>query len=413
MLIMAAVGAFVVTVLAAYSQFSGQIGPLASLMPNMSSMGFVSAANGIRTDSSIRLYLPEITYVNQGSDAYLIAYLPPGYEIENMSGTSNGMDVLQGSYNGDGENPYVVRMGIVPRTAGNNTMNVSLVANREGNTIELTASSSTMSVILQTVDHGTVQASIARNNESLLYGYADSNPIENISVSTGCTKNDFWGSPYPIGRQCGDAFAYLRVFSDYCYNTYGASLTYCFYDSSTGNSIQQPGIAPSAQYNITVNVTANGYNMTSVLSSNDPSSRLLWNGSVVGNASVGSVDAHSSGGQADLILLSNGTVKGLSATDYQAFRQYLNSANSMLSYYNNTGVDPTTLSLVLQSVSAYDSYASGIGRTGGGTACTRVSNGISCPATDNFTYDIDARISGKVYAGNETLYVGGSRITVR
>lgn len=419
-ILLAAVSAFAVAVLSASSGMSSQVRSMASLLPNISSNSVLQSMQPAQaTQGALSLYLPTVSYVNESNEGYAIAYVPGGFTIRGVSADAPNMALLPYDSSGQGQ-PYVISVPFVPNAPGKNAMSIRLTATNGTSTLTMLASGETESVdpAAQYDSPQQPYATIVRNNESMIYGLSGAVSVQGITQSTGCTKSDFWGNPYPIAQQCGNAFAYMRTFDDYCYDRFGATLTYCFYTQGSALGIRKVNYTYSPYYNISLSVMVGNATLLSGLTSSREDSSVFYGGEAVGTASVlGDVASYGRDPAMGVVMLGNATaVRAVNMSYYQTFEQYLNDALAVIGYYNNTAVDSSQLSSVQQSVSSYDAYAAGLGKAPNATAqCSysRALDSLVCRPVQGFAYSIDVNLSRGIYSGNTVIYTEGSSIRLR
>lgn len=420
MVLLAAVAAFAVFVLSVYGSFSARELPVFASLANSPLDGNTAAAGNVASAGYVSLYLPATTYLEEPSRAYALLRLPAGFGVSNVSIGDGGLDVLPYSYDGTGPEG-IISVPIVPSNTGLNVLDINVTATDGGNSLHLLASGTTLTLESNGSQYAQNQssritASIIRRNESLLYGLSPRINVSAITQGSGCTMMNFWDQVWPIQMQCGAAAWQVRAYDAYCYDTRGTTITYCFYSSGSGRSVQKVDYAYDAAYNITLLTHMEGGSLSANLSSRSGTSRVYMGGTSEGNATVdGNVIAFGPDPSQGLVLVRSNSVYLANMSYYAALQQYMDSAEGILAYYNNTLVDASQLSSIQQAVSAYDSYVDSAAPAPSGSPCAYVnaSGTVSCPPSQAFIYgDILERLGG-AFRANATLYFEGSRISIR
>ncbi len=419
-ILLAAVSAFAVTILSLYAGLASREAPVYSSLRNVSGLDYSNMMATTDTASQLSVYVPSTTYLMQPARAYAIVYLPAGFAISNVTAGEAGIGAIQYSYVGQG-NPSILSIPILLTAVGQHNVSVAVVAVNGSNTVALHAYGMTVTVNGSASQYvrnqsGQVSAYIARRNESLLYGLSSPVSMGAITQSSSCTMMNFWDQLWPIQMQCGDAKWEVRIFDDYCFGAYGTTRTYCFYGPGNGKIMQKVNYSYSPYYNISLVTNVGGTMLTANLSSHAPSSYVYLGNAIAGNAVVdGNIIAYGPDPAQSIAVLRSNAARLVNMSYYTTFQQYLNNVESMLAYYNNTGVDNSQMSAIQQAISAYDSYVNSTLPAQSTSQCIYLTGRgmLSCPPLQEFVYgDILERLNDSLNA-NETVYVDGSKISVR
>ncbi len=317
------------------------------------------------------------------------------------------------------ENLAVSSVVFDPTSAGPNQINVSYSitctnAEKSGNNTFTTYS---------TVPHGSsfgtgnssasLSAYISDRNESVSYPISLQGNAENIGQSSHCTSTGFWGNPYPVWIECGSSNAWdYRIESDVCYwDSYSLTKTYCILPQNSNRDLYGVNTSNySYHYSFALSI-ASKYGELASNVANSANSELID-----GGYQVGSVNIENVSGVADYQMpefIGNSSDKVIANTElYQQYVQARNNMYSMLGYYNNTEVDPSTASSIQQAIASYETAASDLVASSGQglQACSIVAGNYICRPSYLFSYVINAKTNLSLQ--NQTLYYEGSVINV-
>lgn len=417
-LLLVGVTAFSVLVVSIYLRFtSSEAGVFAALSsPAAADAGTGSAAGR----PYLSLYMPSESYVGQLAHAYLVAYLPDGYNVSNVSIGESGLNVLPLSYLSEAS-PVIASIPILPSRGGINSMTVSLRISNSSSAAELESIGTTFTSNLsgpayQPPRVQSAYAYIDRENESLVYGLSRPQNTSVVLAGSSCTRRDARGTLYGIREQCGDASWQVRAYDGYCYTMYGATRTYCYYSRPSGKSTQMIDYAYEPSYNISVKTSVLNYSMVASLSSSRTASQLLLGNTVAGTAEVsGNVIAYGTNPSQDFIAIgaSNGLLLA-NMSYYSALQQYLGNLAGILSFYNNTEIEGPQLSSINASLYTYDSYVNSSDYPEAASPCYLGASGsLVCPPLQEFIYPNITEQLGLGFSINTSVYADGSRITIR
>ena len=272
-------------------------------------------------------------------------------------------------------------------------------------------------------NESTITAAITYENESISYPFNASN-ILSINESNHCTEKDVWtGFIYPPSIQCGSINSWdYMVFDGSCESPdWSYSRTYCFAPEDSGYSILIPDTANySYSYKILVSIKEGENTLLFNLSSTDPSSLILLDGKVIGNATVESVTVSSP--VTSPYIQSQWGYSQISTSAYSGYAEAESNAYQTLRFYNSTGVSYSTSSAIQEAVSAADSeeksLISGVSQYNrSNSSCNITGLFYICKPRYPFTYMINLTFYNNtyfsIYPGNITLPYYGSIVNLR
>ena len=264
-----------------------------------------------------------------------------------------------------------------------------------------------------------ITAAITYENESVSYPLSASN-ISYINESNHCTEKDVWsGLIYPPSIQCGSTNSWdYMVFDGSCESPdWSYSRTYCFVPGESGYRILLPNTANySYDYKILVRINGDSKTLLFNLSSAKPSSLIMQDGKIIGNATVESVTVSSL--TTSPYIQSQQGYSQISNFAYSGYIEAENNAYQVLRFYNSTGVSYSTSSAIQEAVSAMDLNARSLLDSVHQYNNSNLSCGISglyydCKPAYPFTYIINLTLYNNTYPGNTTLPYYGSIVNLK
>ena len=255
-------------------------------------------------------------------------------------------------------------------------------------------------------------AYISKRNESIHFPITMQENVENLNVFNHCSYNNF-NNVYPLSMQCGTSNAWdYAIASDYCYwEEFTLTATYCVVPQNSKQNLYSVNTSQHSYYYSFLFSLSTKYGSLTSEVKNASQSQLLSR-----NSSIGKVIVVNVSGTADYQMpefIGNASSKiAANAELYQQYVQARNNMYSMLDYYNNTEVDPSTASSIQQAVAAYETAESNLAAASGQgpQACSIVAGNYTCKPSYPFSYVIDAKANLSLQ--NQTLYYEGSVINV-
>jgi hypothetical protein len=256
-------------------------------------------------------------------------------------------------------------------------------------------------------------AYLSERNESVNYGI-QKQKVLSLSVSSHCTLENFFFTPYPIQFQCSSTNAWqYRVSSSLCSSNGGPlTETVCIVPQESGYNISTTSQYQTG-YDYSANLAITGvYTLNSRISSANRESAVYYDGEAVGNVTVENVSSEQI--NPGVVLVYGQKTGYVNYTYLSGYEQAENNLYDLLAYYNSSEISADLASEIQQELAAYDYSEARLIAAANSTAQIHCSmNGsITCPARYPFYYIINATISPKYVYQNQTLSYEGSIIRV-
>ena len=377
--------------------------------------------------------ISNITYVNGSNEGYLVAYMPQGYSLRNINISGINASVIWqpgNSYPATGI--YASDYFAVPKSVGRISVLVSAEFNGPYGLDQKEAVAYAYAEVEQSgsvIGAGTAPANgiyltpqLSARNETLLYDPAGIAPVYTVSMTSHCSYENWEYQQLGIADQCGNAQWYFWIFSDYCYWDKGiTTATYCVYMDNTSASAGTFNSVPAYSYNTTLQLYNNTYgiHMSAMLNSRSADSPVLEGNATYGNASAGtqiSAESPLPEGSVFLIKSRNGSYIAGSG-GYQSYLQALNSLDSVLGYYNGSGIDSGSMETIQQTIGSYNTAAARLLNSTleqvGGCRFDNLSDYLDCSPAGPFDYlNMTAVLSNSINARQGVEYFSGSAIGI-
>ena len=382
-----------------------------------------ATARGHGSDS-IYASIANITYVNR-SNSLDVVITSQSRNINEVYITGNlGVAVMpSGYYNVSTSGMTVLTFSVIPENTGVITLNA--VAEFTDSNGIATASAQTETYAVQSGANATMPhspeftASLARRNESILYGIGSGMQTYTASIWSHCSYLDWWSyGQLPLGAQCGDANWYFWLYDENCYYNHGIFyITYCVKMNPTGTTVSSIRAAQSYSYNVSLLLSNSTEHLSASLNDLKNASSLAGpDGRIYGNAAVSSVSGIGPQPYSNyMVLNTSGTMKAVNMSYYDNYIQYLNTLTSFMNYVNGTGGDPGAAAQYISYLNA--ETANFIAAPSASTQQCRIARHgnrsyYSCSPVSGLYYTINASINSSSNL-NQSMAVQGSTVNLR
>ena len=200
--------------------------------------------------------------------------------------------------------------------------------------------------------------SININNSSVTYPIENKNKIYKFNIKTHCSAMNN-GVELPINEQCGNASYDLFIFSNYCfYDQNAESRVICIYkDYNNLSLLSLSNNESKLSYNGKFKFNAPNISIYSNFSSSNYRS-LNFDSSGYPSGYYGKLElagAHaSSDNYSNQLLYRNGSLWRINSSSAEDFYVQKAELNSLLAFYNGTGVDGKQWEYISENINAYN-----------------------------------------------------------
>ncbi|MDE1833023.1 MAG: hypothetical protein KGH58_01245 [Candidatus Micrarchaeota archaeon] len=374
---------------------------------------------------SITVSLGGTSYLNRSNSLYLLITAPYGAYISGANITSTGGIVAPSAMApAITDGITLARFSFIPSTSGPGSVSASVEITYNGTSTELNGTAYTYSVPFIGPAPGggsspQFSASISSANQSVVYPVGQPVGIGYATEWSHCSYHSWSGSLLPFGAQCGDANWDFNVWSDSCYWTHGVvGATYCVKLNSTPSSYATISGQQSYLYDMELRLynqtlslaaAANSLNSTSEL--RDAYGRPTGIMEITEVSGIGPDPS-----QGYVVLNASGARRAVAFSGYQSFEQALNNLDSVMGYYNQTGIQDSDLSAIQSAIQGYDGQALQFTNSSNvvNPQCSLSSVGGNfeylCSPVSGLYYTINASVDGVNIT--QSISVGGSTVRI-
>ncbi|MDE1810649.1 MAG: hypothetical protein KGH66_01230 [Candidatus Micrarchaeota archaeon] len=423
MILLGASASLGIAALAMYGHLTSSQSTILASIANSSGAQAPAQFKPAGNQSSMLISLGGTSYLNSSNSFYVVISAPYGAYIAGVNLSAEGGSVAPSSYGGmASDGMKILQFAFLPTSEGSSLVSAEAEVEYNGSDFELQKTAYTYSVPLQgpaVLGQGPqFSASITPLNQSILYPISTPSNVTYATEWSHCSYHDFFNHLLPFQAQCGNANWEFFVFSDSCYWGSGVtSATYCITLNSTHSSYSTISQAQSYQYAARVGIYNQTMSLVSYINSSSNHSILVGALSAAGTASVSSVSGIGPNPQQGYVILNvSGRQRAIGTSSYGSYIQALNNIDSVLGYYNQTGIEDSDLSVIQAAIQGYNTQSLQFTNSSNQTdpQCSLYSKAgkqfYKCSPVSGLYYVIDASISGA--KATQTLSVGGSTINI-
>ena len=426
MVLLGATASLAIVGLAMYHHLTASQATVFTALDNASASIHQPQQQAVPERYSISISLGGTSYMNRSNTFYLLITAPYGAYITGASITSTGGTVVPSTIAPETTDGITLaRLSFVPSAAGPGSVSASVYVAYNGSSTELNGTAYTYSVpFIGTGPTGyssspQFSASITSANQSVAYPVGQPVGIGYATEWSHCSYHSWSGSLLPFGSQCGDANWDFNVWSDSCYWTHGVvGATYCVKLNSTPSSYSTisggQGYLYQMElrlYNQTLSLAAEANSSSGTSGLRDAYGRAMGSMGITGVSGIGPDPS-----QGYVVLNASGSRRVVTLSGYQSFEQALNNLDSVMGYYNQTGIQDSDLSVIQATIQGYDNQALQFTNSSNAPdprcSLSSVNGSLEylCSPVSGLYYTINASVDGM--NGLQYVSVGGSTVRI-